>query len=50
MNTSFLSDLLSESLRVSFDKILTRLLEEQEGIKLKPAKEVGKALDYSPTA
>ena len=48
MNTSFLSDLLSESLRVSFDKILTRLLEEQEGIKLKPAKEVGKALDYSP--
>ena len=48
INTSSLADLLSESLRVSFDRILTRLLEEREGIKLKPAKEVGKALNYSP--
>ena len=48
MNTSFLADFLSESLRVSFDRLLVQLLEEQEGIKLKPAKEVGKALDYSP--
>jgi Fic family protein len=48
MNTSSLADLLSETLRVSFDRILTRLLEEKEGMKLKPAKEVGKALSYSP--
>ena len=48
METSLLEDLMSESLRVSFDRILTRLLEEKEGIKLKPAREVGKALDYSP--
>jgi len=48
MNTSSLTDLLSESLRVSFDRILIPLLEEKEGIKVKPAKEVGKALNYSP--
>jgi Fic family protein len=48
MDTSLLVDLISESLRVSFDRMLTRLLEEKEGIILKPAKEVGKALNYSP--
>ena len=47
METSLLEDLMSESLRVSIDRILTRLLEEKEGMKLKAAKEVGKALNYS---
>jgi hypothetical protein len=35
-------------LRTSFDRILIRLLVEKEGIKLKPAREVGMALNYSP--
>ena len=48
MDTVSLTDLVTETLRVSFDRILTRLLEENEGVKLKPAKEVGKALNYSP--
>jgi Fic family protein len=48
INLSLLEDLFSESLRGSFDRILIRLLEEKEGIKLKPAQEVGKALNYSP--
>ena len=48
MDTSLLEDLILESLRVSIDRILTRLLEEKEGINLKPAKEVGKVLNYSP--
>jgi Fic family protein len=48
MKVSLLEDLISESLRGSFDRILIRLLEEKEGIKLKPAQEVGKALNYSP--
>ena len=48
MNTSLLEDLILESLRVSFDRILTRLLEEKEGLKLTPAREVGKVLNYSP--
>jgi hypothetical protein len=48
METSLLEDLITESIRVSFDRILTRLLEEKEGMKLKPAREVGKALNYSP--
>jgi hypothetical protein len=48
MDTSSLTDLLSESLRVSFDRILIPLLEAKEGIKAKPAKEVEKALNYSP--
>jgi hypothetical protein len=39
---------LLESLRVGFDRILTRLLEEKEGMKLKPAKEARKVLNYSP--
>jgi len=48
MDTSLLEDFMLESLRVSIDRILTRLLEEKEGMKLKPAKEVGKVLNYSP--
>jgi len=48
MDTSLLEDLLLESLRVGIDRILTRLLEDKEGIKLKSAKEVGKLLNYSP--
>jgi Fic family protein len=48
MDSSLLEDLMSESLRVGIDRILTRLLEEKEGMKLKPAKEVGKVLNYSP--
>jgi Fic family protein len=48
MNALLLEDLISESLRGSFDRILIRLLEEKEQIKLKPAQEVGKALNYSP--
>jgi len=48
MDTSLLEDLFSESLRVSMDRILTRLLEEKDGMTLKPAKEVGKVLNYSP--
>jgi len=48
MNASLLEDLISESLRGSFDRILIRLLEEKEQLKLKPAQEVGKALNYSP--
>src|SRR4030067_1417459 len=48
MEISLLEDLMLESLRVSIDRILTRLLEEKERMKLKPAKEVGKALNYSP--
>ena len=48
METSLLEDLITESIRVNFDRILTRLLEEKEGMKLKPAREVGKALNYSP--
>jgi len=48
MNASLLEDLISESLRGSFDRILIRLLEEKEQIKLKPAQEVGRALNYSP--
>lgn len=48
MDTSLLEDLMLESLRVGIDRILTRLLEEKEGMKLKPAKEVGKVLNYSP--
>jgi len=48
METSLLEELLSEGLRLSFDRILIRLLEEREGLELKPAREVGKALDYSP--
>jgi Fic family protein len=48
MNAFLLEDLISESLRGSFDRILIRLLEEKEQIKLKPAQEVGKALNYSP--
>jgi Fic family protein len=48
MDTSLLEDIMSESLRVGIDRILTRLLEEKEGMKLKPAKEVGKVLNYSP--
>ncbi len=48
MDTSLLEDLFLESLRVSMDRILTRLLEEKDGITLKPAKEVGKVLNYSP--
>jgi len=48
MDTFLLEDLFLESLRVSMDRILTRLLEEKDGITLKPAKEVGKVLNYSP--
>jgi len=48
MDTSLLEDLMLESLRVGIDRILTRLLEEKEGMKLKPAKEVGEVLNYSP--
>jgi hypothetical protein len=48
MEISLLEDLMLERLRVSIDRILTRLLEEREGMKLKPVKEVGKALNYSP--
>ena len=48
MNAFLLEDLISESLRGSFDRILIRLLEEKEQVKLKPAQEVGKALSYSP--
>src|SRR4030043_277771 len=48
MNAFLLEDLISESLRGSFDRILIGLLEEKEQIKLKPAQEVGKALNYSP--
>jgi Fic family protein len=48
MNAFLLEDLISESLRGSFDRILIRLLEEKEHIKLKPAQVVGKALNYSP--
>ncbi len=48
MNPVLLEDLISESLRGSFDRILIRLLEEKEQIKLKPAQEVGRALNYSP--
>jgi Fic family protein len=48
MKTSQLEEILSEGLRLSFDRILTRLLEEREGIELKPAREIGKALNYSP--
>jgi Fic family protein len=48
MNVSSLEDLISEGLRANFDRILIRLLEEKEQIKLKPAQEVGKALNYSP--
>jgi len=48
MDSSLLEDLISESLRGSFDKILIRLLEEKEQLKLKPAQEVGKVLNYSP--
>ena len=48
MDAFWLEDLISESLRGSFDRILIRLLEEKEQIKLKRAQEVGKALDYSP--
>ena len=48
MDTSLLEDFMLESLRVGIDRILTRLLEEKEGMKLKPAKEVGKVLNYSP--
>ena len=40
MDAAAFIDLLTETLRVSFDRILTRLLEENEGVKLKPAKEV----------
>ncbi len=47
MNASLLEDLIPEGLRTSFDRILVRLLEEKEGIRLKPAREVGMALDYS---
>jgi len=48
MNVFLLEDLISESLRGSFDRILIRLLEEKEQIILKPAQEVGRALNYSP--
>lgn len=48
MNAFLLEDLISESLRGSFDRILVRLLEEKEQIELKPAQEVGRALNYSP--
>jgi Fic family protein len=48
MNVFLLEDLVSESLRGSLDRILIRLLEEKEQLKLKPAQEVGKALNYSP--
>jgi hypothetical protein len=48
MNVSSLEDLISEGLRTSFDRILIRLLEEKQGIKLKPGREVGMALGYSP--
>ena len=48
IDTSLLEELILESLRVSIDRILTRLLEEKEGVELKPAKEVGKVLNYSP--
>jgi Fic family protein len=48
MDTSLLEDFMLGSLRVGIDRILTRLLEEKEGMKLKPAKEVGKVLNYSP--
>jgi len=48
MNGFLLEELISESLRGSFDRILIRLLGEKEEIKLKPAQEVGKALNYSP--
>lgn len=48
MNVSLLEDLFSESLRGSMDRILIRLLEEKEQLKLKPAQEVGRALNYSP--
>ncbi|OGP93599.1 MAG: hypothetical protein A2156_10660 [Deltaproteobacteria bacterium RBG_16_48_10] len=48
MNASSLEDLISEGLRTNFDRILIRLLEEKEQLKLKPGQEVGKALNYSP--
>ena len=48
MDTLFLMDLVSESLRVCFDRILIRLLEEQEGLKLKTARKWGKPLHHSP--
>jgi Fic family protein len=48
MNALLLEDLISESLRGSLDRILIRLFEEREQIKLKPAQEVGRALNYSP--
>jgi Fic family protein len=48
MKTSSMEILIAEILKTSLDRILTRLLEEKEGMILKPAKEVAKALNYSP--
>ena len=48
MNTSSLEVLISECLRISLDRVLTRILEEQKGLLLKPAKLVAKLMNYSP--
>lgn len=48
METSYLEDLLIESLRLSLDRIVIRILEDKKALQLKPAKEVAKILGYSP--
>jgi len=47
METSYLEELISENLRISIDRILTRILEDKKELQLKPAKEVASILGYS---
>jgi Fic family protein len=48
MKISYLEELIRGSLRVSLDRILTRLLEDRKELQLKPAKEVARILGYTP--
>lgn len=48
MKTNRMEEIINDALRLSFDRILVKLMETQKGIQLKPAKEVAEVLDYSP--
>jgi len=47
MESSYLEELISESLRISLDRILTKILEDKKELELKPAKKVAGILGYS---
>ena len=47
MNVSLLETLISDSLRLTLDRIIINLLENKAGLKIKPSKEVAEIMNYS---